>query len=303
MVPYREDLANAIALNSSIVNGARLVGPFLAGLLIAAGGAVSCFLFNAVSYLAVLAALLAMRDFPQRPPRAVVPLRDGLIEGFRYGFGFPPIRALLLLLALVSLMGMPLSVLMPVFANDILHGGPTLFGVLTGASGCGALAAALYLASRKSVLGLGRIMTGATAVFGISLIAFSLSRSIPLSIGLLVVAGCSMMLEMAASNTLIQTIVDEDKRGRVMSLYTMAFFGTAPLGSLLAGTIASHGGAPLALQVSGVACLVGAILFARSLPRLREFVRPIYQRAGILPQVAVAIETTAELEVPPQEPG
>ncbi|MDB5336790.1 MAG: putative multidrug-efflux transporter [Planctomycetaceae bacterium] len=303
MVPNRDDLPNAIAVNSSIVNSARLIGPFLAGLLIAAGGAISCFLVNAVSYVPVLGALIAMRDLPVRPTTHTNTIREGLVEGFRYGFGFRPIRVLLSMMSLVSLAGISLSVLLPVFANDILKGGPMLFGMLTGASGCGALTSALYLASRKSVLGLGSKMCWATATFGVAIIGFGFSRSIPLSLFLLFISGFSMMLQMAACNTLLQTIAEESKRGRVMSLYTMAFMGTAPVGSLLAGVIADRYGAPFALLAGGLSCIAGAIVFARQLPLLRAQVRPIYEQAGILAPVAVAVNAVAQLETPPEEPG
>lgn len=302
MVPRHEDLPNAIALNSSIVNSARLLGPFLAGLLIAATGVLACFVVNAVSYLAVLAALASMRDLPVRP-RADGSIRRGLIEGFSYAFGFPPIRALLLMMATVSLMVMPMTVLLPVFADEVLHGGPRLFGFLTGATGCGALASALYLASRTTVLGFGKKMVWATSALGCGMIAFGFSRSIALSLVLLVVTGGSMMFHMAANNTLLQTIVEEDKRGRVMSLYTMAFMGSAPLGSLVGGTIAERFGAPVAVQIGGTICLVAAAVFAVYLPGLRRLVHPIYERKGILPQVAEAVESAAELGAPPEEIG
>jgi MFS family permease len=303
MAPTRADLPNAIALNSSMVNATRLVGPALAGMLVAAGGAVACFVANAASYFASLTALALMRDLPHRVPPAAIPLRHGLAEGFAYAFGFAPIRALLVLLGLVSLMGMPLSTLLPVFANDILRGGPRLFGFLASASGIGALSAGLYLASRPTVLGLGRLIAWATGLFGASMLVFAFSRSVPLSLVTAVAVGFFMMLQLASSNTLLQTIVDDDKRGRVMSIYTMAFMGTAPLGSLMAGGVAHWLSAPAALQISGVSCIVAAVLFARHLPNLREQVRPIYQRAGILPQVAVALETTADLVAPPEEPA
>lgn len=303
MVPNREDLPNAIAVNSSIVNAARLVGPFVAGLLIAAGGALSCFVVNAVSYVPVLGALLAMRNLPVRPTTHTNSILEGLVEGFRYGLGFRPIRVLLLMMSLVSLAGISLSVLLPLFAHEILQGGPQLFGMLTGASGCGALTSALYLASRKSVLGLGNKMGWATATFGVAIIGFGFSRSIPLSLILLYVSGFSMMLQMAACNTLLQTITTENMRGRVMSLYMMAFMGTAPLGSLLAGIVADRYGAPIALLAGGLSCIAGAIVFARQLPRMRAEVRPIYEQAGIVSPMASAIHTVSQLETPPEEPA
>ncbi|MGC3968363.1 MAG: MFS transporter [Pirellulales bacterium] len=309
MVPVRDDLANAVALNSSMVNGARLVGPFLAGLLIAAGGPVYCFGFNALSYVAVIGALLMMRDLPKREIKAGGPVLRGLVEGFEYAYRFVPIRSLLLLAALVSMMGASLSLLMPVFAEKVLAGGPSLLGFLTGASGLGALAAAVTLLSRHSVLGLGRLLVFSGLTFGTGLIAFGFSRSVPLSLLILVPTGFAMMFHLAASNTLLQTIVDEDKRGRVMSLYAMAFLGTAPLGSLLAGSVAERFGAPTALLIAGVGCVAGTLVFLRRLPRLRDEVRPIYRALGILPaatgpdiepEAIVAVAQTAELSRPPE---
>ncbi len=301
MVTRKEDLANAIALNSSMVNGARLVGPSLAGLLLAAthSNAGLCFLINGLSYLAVLAALLAMRVQPRaRPPRT--PLVEGLKEGFGYAFGFAPIRAVLLLLAVVSFVGMPYTVLMPVFATDVLHGGPETLGFLMTASGVGALAGALYLASRRTVLGLGRLIALAPVAFGLGLVAFACSQLLAVSLVLLFVTGFAFMVQMASSNTILQTIVEEDKRGRVMSFYTMAFFGAAPLGSLLAGLVAEHLGAPATLALGGLGCVIGGLAFTTVLPSLRERVRPIYVRLGILPQVARGLQAASEWAVPPE---
>lgn len=262
MVESRDDLPNAIALNSSMVNGARLVGPSIAGVLIAAAGEGWCFTVDAVSYLAVLASLLAMRIKP-RPPRpagkrVLVELRDG----FRYVAGAPTIRALLLLLAFVSLTGVPYMVLMPIFAGDVLHGGPHTLGLLTASIGVGAVSGALWLASRRGLVGLGRVVPLAGATFGAGLIAFACSRTLWLSMPLLAVTGGGMMIQMAASNTLLQTEVEDDKRGRVMSFYTMAFFGMMPLGSLLAGLLGARIGAPRTVVVGGVATLFAVLLFA-----------------------------------------
>jgi MFS family permease len=207
---------------------------------------------------------------------------QGIKEGFTYAFGFAPIRSIIFLLGLISLMGMPYTVLMPIFARDILHGGPHTFGFLMAASGTGAVAGAIFLASRKSVLGLGRIIVIASSIFGIGLITFSLSRVVWLSLLLLVVTGFGMMVQMASSNTVLQTIVDDDKRGRVMSFYTMAFMGMTPFGSLLAGIFAGKIGAPNTLMIGGALCILGSILFARKLPSLREVVRPIYVKIGII---------------------
>jgi len=282
MLEERADLPNAIALNSSMVNGARLLGPSIAGALIAAVGEGYCFLIDAVSYVAVVASLVAMR-IPKAPPsKEPRDMLGQLVEGFRYVAGFKPIKSVLLLMALVSFMGMPYQVLMPAVASRILHGGAHTLGFLMTASGVGALTGTLYLASRRSVLGLGKIIAFAAALFGSCLIAFSFSRTFWLSFVLLVPAGLGMMVQMAASNTILQTLVDDDKRGRVMSFFTMAFFGTVPFGSLFAGVTADAFGAPAAILVGGVCCVLGGAVFYRALPGLREAVRPIYLRLGIL---------------------
>ena len=297
MVEGRENLTNAIGLNSSMFNGARLVGPSMAGFLIAMVGEGVCFLLNALSYVAVLAALLAMRlprQAPAQPPEHV--LHD-LIEGFRYAFGFLPIREILLLLALVNMAAMSLTVLLPVFATTVLKGGSDTLGLLTAAMGLGALLGALRLAYRKSVLGLARQIAWASAVFGLSLIAFSFSHVQWLSMSLLVTSGFALMMETAASNTILQTIVDDDKRGRVMSFYAMAFLGAAPVGSLLAGSLASHLGVAHVMQLAGALCLAGSTVFAWRLSVLRKIVRPIYQRIGILPDVTSGIPCEAEVTV------
>ncbi len=295
MVEDRADLPNAIALNSSMVNGARLVGPSVAGVLIAAAGEGWCFAVDGFSYLAVIGSLLAMRLTPRERPTRETHVLEELLEGVSYAFGFTPIRSVLLLLALMSLMGMPYTVLMPVFAVDILHGGPHALGFLMGATGVGALGGAVYLASRRSVLGLGRVIPAAAALFGCALAAFSLSRSLALSLALMVVAGVGFMVQMASSNTIIQTIVREEMRGRVMSFYTMAFMGTAPFGSLLAGALAARIGAPRTIFFGGLTCIFGAAVFARGLPRLRELVRPIYRDRGILPEIATALSNASAL--------
>jgi MFS family permease len=291
MVEQKEDLSNAIALNSSMFNGARLIGPSIAGLIIAWTGEGACFLIDGISYIGVIVALLAMIIKPRTwsaPRRKVL---QGLKEGYKYAFGFFPIRAILLMIALVSLFGFPYVVLMPVFAKDILHGGPNTLGFLMGATGLGALCGAVFLASRKSVIGLGRILFTATTVFGAGIILFSLSRSIWLSLALLLGSGFGMMVQMACANTLLQTIVEDDKRGRVMSFYSMAFTGIAPFGSLLSGALASKLGAPATNIIGGALCIVGAVIFARNLPRIRTLVRPIYVRMGIIPEVAAGLQS------------
>jgi MFS family permease len=266
LIDDRADLSNAIALNSTLVNGARLVGPSIAGALIAAVGEGWCFTVDAVSYVAVIASLLAMRLAPR--PRAPRTTRVGaeLRAGFAYARAFAPIRALLLLLAMVSLTGVPYMVLMPVFAHDVLGGQANLLGVLTGAVGLGAVAGALWLAARPSVRDLDRVLVRAATAFALGLIGFGLSRWLWLSLPLLVVSGAGMMMTMAGTNTLVQTLVDEDKRGRVMSFYTMAFFGMAPFGALLGGALAAHIGAPATVAIGGALTLVAAARFLQARP-------------------------------------
>jgi MFS family permease len=301
LVDNKEDLANAIALNSSMVNAARLVGPSVAGLIIAAAGEGWCFLLDGFSYLAVIVALLSMRLAP-RPARQGphAPFVQHLNEGVRYAFGFQPIRMVIILLAIVSLVGVPYSVLMPVFAKNVFNGGPHTLGLLMTSSGMGALAGALWLANRKSVVGLGRLIPTATTIFGAALILFSFARVIWLAVPCLMAAGFGFMVQMASSNTLIQTIVDDEKRGRVMSFYMMAFLGTAPFGSLIAGSLSERLGAPHTLLIGGFGCLLGALWFWRKLPALRVAVRPIYVKLGILPEVASGLGNVAELSIPPE---
>lgn len=282
MVEKPADLGNAVALNSFLVNGARLVGPSLAGLLIVAVGEGVCFLLNAVSYGAVIAALLTMRVRPQSQPASDGPLLRRLREGFVYAFGFAPIRAVLLLLALSSVMGMCYVTLMPIFVEGVLGGGPHELGFLLGAVGLGALVGAVYLASRQSVIGLGGVIAVGGGVFGLALVAFSFSRRFELSLALMGLTGLGMMLQMASTNTLLQTIVDDDKRGRVMSFYTMAFFGMTPFGSLLAGAMADAFGAPRALLLGGGCIVLGTLVFACRLPALRRLARPVYLEKGLI---------------------
>jgi MFS family permease len=301
MIENKADLGNAIALNSSMVNLARLVGPSIAGVVIAATNEGWCFLIDGVSYVAVIVALLLMKIAARTA--APVARRSALhqfTEGFTYAFGFRPIRSIILLLAVVSLVGVPYSVLMPVFATTVFHGGPHTLGLLMTSSGCGALLGALWLAQRRSVIGLGRIIPIASALFGVGLITFSFAHVLWLAIPCLVVAGFGFMVQMASSNTVIQTIVDDEKRGRVMSFYMMAFLGTAPFGSLLAGWLSSRIGAAHTLLIGGVCCIAGALWFASALPAIRMAVRPIYVRLGILPEMTAGLANAAELSVPPE---
>ena len=264
-----DDLVNAIALNSSMVNGARILGPAIAGLLVSAVGEGWCFLLNGVSYVAVIAGLAMMRlPARARPAREASVLRDTL-EGFRFVWRTTPVRALLLLVGVVSFAGMPYSVLMPIFADSILHGGARGLGLLMGASGVGALAGALTLASRKGVRGLGRWVAASAACFGVFLVLFSGSQAFWLSVALLVAVGASMMVQMAASNTLIQAMVPDALRGRVMAVYSMMFIGMTPFGALCSGAIAEHLGAPRTVALGGVITIGAATVFSLRLPSLR----------------------------------
>ena len=294
MVDNKEDLGNAIALNSSLVNAARLVGPSVAGILIAVVGEGVCFLINGLSYMAVIVALLLMKITPRKIERKNIPIFQEFREGARYAYGFAPTRAILLLLSLVSLMGMPYMVLMPIFAKSIYHQGPNGLGFLTGAAGAGALAGAVFLATRSSVLGLGSMIVKAALIFGASLLVFSHFPFYWPSLGLLTLTGFGMIVVLASSNTVLQTIVEDDKRGRLMSFYAMSFMGMAPFGSLLAAGLASKIGAQNTVLVGGIACIAGGLWFAGRLPKLRDMVRPIYVQKGILPEVASGIHSATE---------
>jgi MFS family permease len=282
MIEHKNDLSNAIALNSTMFNGARLIGPSIAGILIALMGEGACFLINGLSYIVVIGCLLAMKIKPRKSYNKNIGFKQELKEGFTYTFGFEPIKYIIFLIALFSLTGLPYTVLMPVYAKDILHGGSHTFGFLMGATGLGAMTGAIYLASRKQVLGLEKLIPRAIGMFGLGLIAVSISRNFYLSVILLIIAGFGMMLGLASCNTIIQTIVDDDKRGRVMSIYTMAFMGAAPFGSLIAGSLATIWGVPFTLVLGGICCTFGAIIFAGRLPHLYKMILPIYVRLGII---------------------
>lgn len=275
MVERKEDLGNAIALNSSVFNGARLVGPAIGGLVIASLGAGICFLIDGLSYIAVIAGLLAMKLKPREIAVQTTNIWQRLKEGFIYAFGFPPIRAILLLVAVFSFMGMPYTTFVPIFATDILHGGSETLGFLMAASGVGALIGGIYLSSRQSVIGLGKIIAFSPALLGLGLIIFSQSRLLWLSLLMMLIVGCGSILQIASSNIVLQTIVDEDKRGRLMSLYTMAFLGVLPFGNLAAGALASKIGAPNTIMIGACFCILGSWVFANQLPKLRRLVRPI----------------------------
>jgi MFS family permease len=302
----RRDLMNAIAMNSSMFNGARIVGPAIAGILVAVIGEGWCFFLNGISYLAVMAGLLMMHPKPMPPRRGGGTPLGRIVEGFQFVARTAPIRALLVLLGLVSLAGMPYAVLMPIFADQVLHAGARGLGLLMGASGLGALLGALTLAARQQVRGLGRWVAWGTAAFGISLIAFSMSRHFWLSVALLVPVGFAMIVETAASNTLIQAMVPDELRGRVMAVYSMMFMGMAPFGALLSGVLAGRLGAPGAVAAGGVACIAAAIVFALRLPALRVVARQLLitqEMAGGDPTVAATEATAAVVQDPPKNHG
>jgi MFS family permease len=293
----KDDLINAIALNSSMFNGARIIGPAIAGILVAKIGEGWCFFANGISYIAVIIGLLLMRvqarhEFPEGSPL------EHILEGFRFVRNTAPIRALLLLLGLVSLVAMPYTVLMPIFADRILHGGARGLGILMGATGVGALLGALTLATRTGVYGLGRWVSFSCAGFGISLIVFAVSRNFWLSTVLLVPVGFCMMLQMSSSNTLIQAMVPDVLRGRVMSVYSMMFMGMAPFGALLGGLVADALGAPLAVNIGAVAALGGAVIFGLRLPKMRGEAHRL-----IIAQQMVGGEPVQEMSAPAVKQG
>jgi len=291
----KEDLINAIALNSSMFNGARIVGPAIAGILVSRIGEGWCFFANAVSYIAVIIGLFMMR-VPPRPHLPTGPALAHLMEGFRFVSQTAPIRAILLLLGLVSLVAMPYTVLMPIFADRILHGGARGLGILMGATGVGALLGALTLAARTGVQGLGRWVTFACGGFAITLIAFGLSKNFWLSAALLVPVGFCMMLQMSSSNTLIQSMVPDHLRGRVMAVYSMMFMGMAPFGALLGGALADRLGAPITVTMGAVACLGGAAIFGLRLPKIRGEARQLIIAQGMVGGEPVQEMTTRVVE-------
>jgi MFS family permease len=277
----REDLMNAIALNSSMFNGARVIGPAIAGLLVAWIGEGWCFFANAVSYIAVIIGLLLMKLGPLRQTAKETSPLEHIAEGFRFVQSTAPILALMLLIGLVSLVAVPYTVLMPIFADRILHGGARGLGILMGATGIGALLGALTLAARRGVHGLGRWAGFSAMSFGVSLILFSFSKWFLVSVFMLVPVGYSMMLQMSCCNTLIQAMVPDELRGRTMAVYTMMFMGMAPMGSLLAGTLADRIGAPWTVAIGGLGAVIGSILFLRKLPKLRFEARQLIVKQGI----------------------
>jgi len=290
MVEDRGDLSNAIAINSSMVNAARLLGPSLAGMLIAVTSEGWCFLVDGVSYIAVIASLLMMTLPREQMMSHGATMVQQLHEGWNYVAASVPIRNILLLFALISLMGWPFMVLMPIFAAQVLRGGPHTLGFLMGAVGVGSLTSALLLVWRRSVRGLTKVIPIGAGVFGVGLVAFGLSHNQWLSMVMMLVTGFGMMQGVTTSNTILQTLVDEKMRGRVMSYYTMAFVGMAPFGSLLAGAMAHAIGAQHTVIVSGIACIVGGVWFWTQLGAIRREMRPIYERLGIVPRKPSAVE-------------
>jgi MFS family permease len=278
----RDDLMNAIALNSSMVNGARVVGPAIAGGVVATIGEGWCFFMNAVSYIAVIIGLRLMRlNHVRRALRSGGSAIADIADGFRFVRRTAPVRALLILLGVVSVTAMPYLVLMPVFADEILHGGAAALGLLTGASGVGALAGALSLALRRGFKGLGTWVAVSTFGFGVALALFAWSRSFWVSAALLVPVGATMMVQMAASNTLIQAMVPDHLRGRVMAVYSMMFMGMAPFGALFAGWLAERIGAPRTVAVGGAVSIVAAIAFRLKLPAIRGEARELIVAQGL----------------------
>jgi MFS family permease len=299
MIEDRADLANAIALNSTMVNGSRLIGPSIAGAVIALAGEGYCFLIDGLSYIAVIASLILMRT-RKREPKARQNILSELREGFGYMIGFAPIRSILTLIAAFSLLGFPYTVLLPVFASTVLHGGPHTLGFLTAASGTGALISAITLALRKTIVGLGKMISLVAFTFGAALMALGISRTLWLSLPLMLITGFSMMQMMAASNTIMQTILEQDKRGRVMSFYSLSFMGILPFGSLISGALADRFGAPTTVIAGGALCIAVAIWFSIQLKHVRRIVRPIYIQLGIIPEVAEGLQAAASFQTPPE---
>jgi MFS family permease len=282
MVEDRDDLPNAIALNSSMINASRIVGPSIGGILIATLGEGWCFGVDAISYIAVIISLLMMRLTTTRKANVDTHMIEELRTGWTYVSRFPPVRALLLSVALAGMMGMPYMTLMPVIVAKVLHGGPHTLGILMTASGIGALAGTLYLASRHTVVGLGKVIVASSIGLSLGLIAFSFSHALWLSMLILPIIGAGMMLQAAASNTILQTVVDENLRGRVMAFYSVAIMGMQPIGSLLAGIVAERISAQMTIFYGALACLAGALWLGVKRPMLAEYIRPIYIERGII---------------------
>ncbi len=297
MVEKKEVLGNAIALNSFMFNMARLIGPAIAGVTIAVIGEGPCFLANGVSFIAVIAGLMMMKLEHKSHRHKKVHVLHGMMEGVRYVYGFQPIRYMLILLSIISMMGMSYIVLMPVFAKNVLHGGPDTLGLLMASGGIGALVATIYLASQEKMVRLGRIIPASAALFAAALVAFSFCRTLWLSVIVLAISGFGFMVHMAVTNTILQTIVEDDKRGRAMSFYAMAFMGVAPFGSLIAGSLANLIGVTNAIVIGGGICILASIAFASKIPLLKSLVKPIYDNMAL----TRSINTASEIVVPPED--
>jgi MFS family permease len=301
LVDNPDDLPNAIALNSLIFNGARLIGPPIAGIIIAVAGEGICFLINAVSFLPVIVAFIVMKIKSLEIPHHNGPILTGLKDGISYAFSIFPIKAILVLLAFLGLVAMPYIVLLPIFARDILAGDSKTLGFLAAAAGIGAVAGAMFLASRKNVTRLNKIIVFSMFTFSVAVIIFSMSRVLWFSLVMMTLIGFGVMVLIVSLNTLLQTIVDDSKRGRVMSLYSMAFLGMAPFGSLLAGAAAHFFGAPMTARLGGMLCLLAAALFSRKLPQISKLIKPVYARKGITPVVTDAIGSVSNLSTQPKD--
>ncbi len=289
LIDKREDLGNAIALNSAVFNGARLVGPAIAGITIAIVGEGICFLLNTLSFIAVISALLKIKVPVRKMVIENTKLKKVFTDGLSYTFRTIPIRMLLIQLALLSLVALPFIVLLPAYAKEILHGSADTLGYLMSSLGAGALTGAIYMASRKSVIGLGRIISLCSGLLGLMIVLAALSQKTIFSLILFYFGGLSMILTIAAINTMIQTIADEDKRGRVMSFYSMALMGTTPIGNLMAGTIASGIGIPYTLLAGGIITIISGAVFELKRKSLRKYIRPIYIRKGIIPEQPIEL--------------
>jgi len=285
MIEDRADLPNAIALNSSLINVARLIGPVIAAALVATVGEGWCFAVDAASYVAVIGSLLAMRVSRRPPVRVRKHVAAELRDGISYVWHTPVIRSVLLLLAASSVLGGAYTTLLPLIAADTLGGGPHTLGWLMASAGLGALVGVLYLAARSSVLGLGRVITRCAFALGAGLAAIELATNLYIAVPIMFVIGASIIMQIAATNTIVQTVVDEDKLGRVMSLYAVAIFGSSPIGALLEGALAARIGVVHTFLIAGLLCMACAIAFAVALPRLRAVSRPLYVRLGLLEDV------------------
>lgn len=301
MIEKKEDLGNAIALNSLLMNSTRMVGPAMAGIIIATSGEALCFFLNSMSYLFIIFALIQMQIVPKKTQVKETSIIKTIKEGFKYAYNSLPIRLILLVLALFSFFAMPYTVVLPIFAKQVFHGGADYLGYLMTGIGIGALIGALYVASRKNVVGLEKLLSMAGLIFGVSICFFALSRQLWLSLALLTFSGFGMFAQITCSNTILQSIVEDSKRGRIMSLYTMAFMGMAPLGSLYIGWAAHYFTAQNALLISGLVMILTSLLFIKNLNKLKNMIHPIYRQQGIMPEVAEGLKTAANLTNKPQE--